>query len=167
MNLNDCMRQARDELLATGETVTIQALIDTALDLNGARTEFEEQAQRRAMATLKREARQLLNEATEMVADTTDSGQGHLFALLPGEPAPSAISLEVDGDVAYKAYGASTDRELAANLKILDSNITHAITKRRDRSDKRDALAPFRADENTTTVEALQAMERKQAADAA
>lgn len=156
MNLNSCIRAARDELLAAGAAVTVEEVMERALALNGAQCEFEEQALIRARRELKREVKRALQESTE--EPVADQGQLSLFALLPGAPAPRAITLPGgDGEYAYKSFAATTDADLEAHDSILEENIKRALLKRRDHNDKRTFLAPYRLSDATTTLEALSA----------
>lgn len=154
MTLADCIRTARDELLAAGFAVTVDQVLERALSLNGAQTEFEQQALVRARRELKREVKRALQESTE--EPVTDENQLSLFALLPGSPAPRALALPAQGgEYAYKAFAATTDADLAEHDAILEENIRRAVLKRRDHDEKRTFLATYRTDENTTTLDAL------------
>lgn len=157
MNLNDCLRQAADELLAEGAEVTTQGVVDRALEINGALTEFEEKARTRAMRSLRSDAKRILQEAGETDVDEDDPDL-RLFELLPGRRPAKAIALPGDGEYVYKGYKFTTDDDLAAHETVCEENITRAVNRLRDHNEKRKALAPFRSTPETTTIEALAGM---------
>lgn len=158
MNLNDCLRQAADELLAEGAEVTTQGVVDRALEINGALTEFEQKARTRAMRSLRSDAKRILQEAGEQDIEDDDPDL-RLFELLPGRRPAKAIALPGgEGEYVYKGFKFTTDDDLAAHEKVCEENITRAVNRLRDHSEKREALAPFRSTAGTTTIEALAGM---------
>lgn len=157
MNLYDCLRQASEALFQEGEqTAKVDDIIDRALEINGARSEFEQQAHMRMRQSLRRDAKRILREATETALEEIHPEQASLFSLLPGPPAPRAVALpSEDGDYTYKAFEATTDADLAAHDRVQEENILRAQAARDDAQKKRRFLARFRTTPETTTIEAL------------
>lgn len=159
--LADCYRQAIEELRSSGQTFTTAEVLDRALELNGAETEFSELALTKARAQARREIKQLLGEyaETEVDDDTESSDDLRLFSLLPFRPTKTlALPSPEKGEYLYKSYAFATVTEREENIKLKTKNIALAQKRLNQDEENHEALIAYSPDESTTTLEALAAM---------
>ena len=163
MTLDECIDQAYETLFSRGQRVSIDLLVDAALDINGAQHELERVALEKAV---RNETRELRRRAKHRLAVGEDDekheaiipGQQRLFEELPGLKAPAMVALHgaKRGEYDYKPYWATTDDDLAEYDEILRGNIDRAVAKHRDRDEKREFLLPHRDSVHSTTLDALE-----------
>ena len=163
MTLDECIEQAYESLFGRDQRISIDLLMETALEINGAQFELERVAHEKAVSNERRELRRRVKRRLavgeeEEKHEAIIPGQGRLFEELPGLKAPAMVALHgaKRGEYDYKPYWATTDDDLAEYDEILRENIDRAVAKHRDRDEKREFLLPHRDSVHSTTLDALE-----------